>query len=169
MRTLLAGLALCLVLLGIEGARPRPGAAWVSAVPWTALGLFWFCLQAKEWQGIAAGWITGWAWELAGGGPPGHLAVTTGLAATAAAVARGWIRHDAWVPAALFAVSFTGGLLALQGAWFWAAGPASAGDVLVLWGKGTALAALAGAPLVWLLQKGRRLFLPDDHAEAFAR
>lgn len=169
MRALLAGLALCLALLGVEGARPWPGAAWVSAVPWTAVGLFWFCLQAKEWQGIAAGWTAGWAWELAGGGPPGLLAVTTGLAATAASAARGWIRHDAWLPAALFAVSFTGGLLALQGAWFWAALDAAARDVFALWAKGTFLAALAGGPLVWVLQKGRGMFLPAGHEEAFAR
>ncbi len=133
------------------------------------LGLFWFCLWAPERQGVIVGFAAGWAWEIAGASPAGLLLATTAAAAAAAAAARRWVRHDAWTPAWLFTVAFTGGLLALQGFGYWIARDASFPDVAGIAFAAFFRAALAAIPLVWALQRVGRAFLDRGHAEAFSR
>lgn len=169
MRGIAAGTVLCLALLGAQGALIPPGASLLAGLPWMPLGLFWFCLWAPERQGVIVGFAAGWAWEIAGASPAGLLLATTAAAAAAAAASRRWVRHDAWMPAWLFTVSFTAGLLALQGIGYWIARPAAFLDVAGIAVGAILSAALAGVPLVWLLQRVGRAFLDRGHAEAFSR
>ena len=170
MKGLAIGLALCVLLLGVQSS----GAPWVGggrflSPQWLAIGLFWFCLVARDWQALLAGWAAGWLLEAASATPPGLAVATTASGACAAVWLRRWVRHDTFIPSWLFAAAFTAALLGAQGVWFWIASSARAWPVMTAAAAGAAASAAWGAPLVWLLQKVAGPHLAAGDEEAFAR